>query len=262
MTTSIHPTAVVDPRAQLGARVEIGPYCVVGADVVVGDDTRLVAHVFLQGPAELGARNLIYPFAVIGTPPQDRGYDGEPTRVRVGNDNINREHATIHRGTAKGAGVTTVGSSNLLMVGVHVAHDVQLRDHVILTNGTLLGGHVLVQDWVVTAGGVAVAPFTRIGESAFIAGGAMVERDVPPFMITAGDRARVRALNRVGLARRAVPYDSCRALKAAFKILFLGSGTRAQLLDVVNTQLGTDPYVERLVAFMRATIDQDRASGR
>ncbi|MBI5531965.1 MAG: acyl-ACP--UDP-N-acetylglucosamine O-acyltransferase [Deltaproteobacteria bacterium] len=257
MVETIHPTAVVADNAVLGDGVEIGPYCVVGDGVSLGAGSRLLAHCVVTGPAEIGAHNVVHPFAVIGAPPQERGYAGEPTRVVIGDDNVVREHATIHRGTVKGGGVTRIGSGNLLMVGVHVAHDVVMGDKVTLTNGTLLGGHVQVGSWVVTAGHVAVAPFAHVGESAFLAGGAMVERDVPPFMIAAGDRARVRAINRVGLVRRGVPELSRQAIKQAFKMLFLSHEPRALAIEEVSTALGSDPFVARLVDFIRASLARE-----
>jgi UDP-N-acetylglucosamine acyltransferase len=259
VSARVHPTAVVDERAVLGDGVEVGPLCVVGADVVVGRGTRLVASCALLGPCSLGERNLVYPYAVLGAPPQDRAWNGEPTRLVVGDDNVVREHVTIHRGTAKGEGLTRVGDGNLLMAGAHVAHDAVVGDRVTLTNGTLLGGHVVVGSFVVAGGHVAVAPFVRVGESAFLAGGAMVERDVPPFVIAAGDRARVRALNKVGLERRGVPACSRRALEAAFRTLFRSGETRARAVERVARELGADPYVARMLAFLGARPRPSRA---
>jgi len=251
MAREIHPTAVVDRGAELDDDVRVGPYCVVGAGVRIGKATHLIAHVTVLGPSDLGARNQVFPFSVLGAAPQDRGYRGEPTRLSIGDDNVIREHVTVHRGTTKQHGVTRVGSDTMLMVGVHVAHDVTVEDHVTLTNATMLGGHVHVGAWAATGGGVAVAPFVRIGESAFLAGGAMVERDVPPFLIAAGDRATVRAVNRVGLIRRGVPEASRAAVKRAFRMLYRSAETRAQALSLVERELGGDPWVARLVRFIR-----------
>jgi UDP-N-acetylglucosamine acyltransferase len=251
MAREIHPTAVVDRGAELDDDVRVGPYCVVGEGVRIGKGTHLIAQVTVLGPSELGARNQVFPFAVLGGAPQDRGYRGEPTRLSIGDDNVIREHVTVHRGTTKQHGVTRVGSDTMLMVGVHVAHDVIVEDHVTLTNATMLGGHVHVGAWAATGGGVAVAPFVRIGESAFLAGGAMVERDVPPFLIAAGDRATVRAVNRVGLIRRGAPEASRAALKKAFRMLYRSAETREQALALVESELGGDPWVARLVRFIR-----------
>lgn len=251
MARDIHPTAVVDPGAELGDDVQIGPYCVIGASVCLGSGTRLIAHVTVLGPCELGVRNEVYPFAVLGAAPQDRSFKNEPTRLVIGDENIIREHVTVHRGTTKQLGVTRIGNGTMLMVGAHVAHDVVVGDHATLTNGTMLGGHVSVGPWAVTGGGVAVAPFVRIGESTFLAGGAMVERDVPPFLIAAGDRATVRAVNRVGLTRRAVPESSRSAIKRAFRMLYRSPQPRSDALVAVEAELGGDPFVARIISFLR-----------
>jgi UDP-N-acetylglucosamine acyltransferase len=251
MSASVHSTAIVDCRAVLCDGVEIGPYCVVGADVHLGEGTRLLAHVYVEGPTRIGQRNIVFPFCVLGVAPQDRGYDGERTDLIIGDDNVVREHVTLHRGTRKGGATTQIGSGNLLMVGVHIAHDVCVGDHVTLTNNTLLGGHAQLEDWVVTGGAVAIAPFVRIGESAFIAGGAMVERDVAPYVIAAGDRARVRALNHVGLERRGIASESRAALKRAFQMIFVRRQPLESSLSEVQRVLGADPHVARLVAFLR-----------
>ena len=252
MARDIHPTAVVDRNAELGDEVQVGPYCVIGPSVRIGRATRLVAHVTVLGPCVLGERNEVYPFAVLGAAPQDRGYRGEPTTLVMGDDNIVREHVTVHRGTTKQDGVTRVGNGTMLMVGAHVAHDGVVEDHVTLTNGTMLGGHVHVGAWAITGGGVAIAPFVRVGESAFLAGGAMVERDIPPFMIAAGDRATVRAVNRVGLVRRSVPEASRTAIKRAFRMLYRAAQPQAEAITAVERELGDDPWVARIVAFLRA----------
>ncbi len=251
MAVRIHPSAVVDSRASLDDGVEVGPGCVIGPDVVLGTGTSLIAHCCVFGPTVIGARNTLHPFCVIGGPPQDRSYSDEPTRLEIGDDNVIREHVTMHRGTLKGGGLTRLGSGSLFMVGVHVAHDVWIGDKVTLTNGTLLGGHVRVNDWVVTGGHVAVAPFVRVGESSFLAGGAMAERDVPPFVIAAGDRARVRALNQVGLARRGIPEESRMALKKAFRMLFRSSEPILVAIEQVQSALGHDAYVAQLIAHYR-----------
>jgi len=171
-----------------------------------------------------------------------------------------REHVTIHRGTAVGSGTTVIGSHCLLMVGCHVGHDTRVGDHVTLTNGTLLGGHVEFGDWAVAAGHVAVAPFTRIGASAFLAGNAMVERDVPPFLIAAGDRATLRALNRVGLQRRGVPASSVMNLRAAFRALFPLRGPRMDWQTCDGDAMDNDPFVQSLFEFLRAPSRQGLAT--
>lgn len=258
----VHPTAVVARSAELADGVVVGPHAVVGEGVVLGEGTRLVASCVVLGPCRLGARNVVHPYAVLGAEPQDRSYAGEPTELVAGDDNVFREHVTVHRGTAKDRGATTLGSGCLLMVGAHVAHDATVGDAVTLTNGTLVGGHVELGDHVVTGGGSAIAPFVHIGESAFLAGNAMVEHDVPPFVIAAGDRARVRAVNEVGLMRRGVPEGSRRALARAFRILFRGREPRVSALAAVREEVGGDPWVARLVAFLERSSRRAVERGR
>ncbi len=263
----VHPTAVVHPSVILHHGVSIGPMCVVGPDVELGPDSRLIAHVVVEGPTRMGARNVVHPFAALGGDPQHRDYAGERTRLEMGEDNVIREHVTVHRGTKAAGGTTLIGSGCLLMAGAHVAHDARVGDHVTLTNGTLLGGHVEIGSWVVAAGHVAVAPFTRVGDSAFLAGNAMVEKDVPPFLMAAGDRATLRAINRVGLQRRGLPDASMTALHAAFRALFALEGPRVDPQGPVAEEMARDPYVRQLLEFVRAPSRQGvaprhRPSGR
>ena len=246
----IHPTAVVDPAAQLAESVVVGPYCVIGAEVAIGEASELVAHGVVQGPTRVGARNRIHPFVTLGAPPQDKSWLGEPTRLEIGDDNTFREQVTVHRGTERGGGVTRIGSRCLLMVGAHVAHDCELENDVVLTNLATLGGHVHVESNVVCGGHVAVAPFARLGRGAFLAGGAKVEHDVPPFVIAAGDRARVRALNQVGLRRMGVPEQSRRALERAFRVLFRSGEPLSRAVEIAKRELFDDPYVAELTAFI------------
>jgi UDP-N-acetylglucosamine acyltransferase len=251
VSPNIHPTAVVSPNADVSTDATVGPFSIVGDGVVIGAATRLIGHCVVLGPASLGQGNVVFPFAVIGSEPQDRSYAGEATGLQIGDHNVFREHVTVHRGTEKGKGLTRVGSHCLVMSGAHIAHDADVGDHVTLVNATLLGGHVTLESYVTTGGQAAIAPFVRVGESAFIAAGAMVERDVPPFVIAQGDRARVRALNRVGLGRRAVPETSRRALEKAFRKLFRGNGVRSKAVEAVAQELGEDPYVAKLVGFLK-----------
>ncbi len=251
MTGSMHPTAVVERGARIGTEVGVGPLAYVAGDVELGRGSVLLAQATVLGPTRIGERCTIHSHAVVGGAPQDRSYAGERTTLEVGDDNVFREHVTVHRGTTKGGGTTRIGSRCLLMAGVHVAHDCQLGDDVVLTNLTTLGGHVRVENNVVCGGQVAVAPFVRLGKGCFVAGGAMVERDVPPFVIAAGDRARVRGLNRVGLERTGVPPASRMALRRAFRAIWTSSERFAVGLAQAEQRYGTDPYVRQLVEFLR-----------
>ncbi len=247
---TVHPTAVVEPGAVLAEGVSVGPLCFVGAGVELGEGTELVAQATVLGPARLGRHNRIFPHATLGAPPQDRSFDGEATRLEIGDDNVFREQATVHRGTAKGGGVTHIGSRCLFMVGAHVAHDCRVGDDAVLTNVATLGGHVEVQPNAVLGGLVAVAPFVRLGRACFIAGGAKVERDVPPFTIAAGDRARVRGLNRVGLSRAGVPDSSQQALRRAYRIIWRSGEPLVRGIAAARAELGDDAFVAELCAFL------------
>lgn len=252
----VGPFCCVGPDVELGAGVQIGPFCYLGPEVVLETGTELVAQVTILGPTKLGAQCVVHPGAVLGSAPQDRSFAGERTELRVGHHTTIREQVTIHRGTRKGGGVTRVGSRCLLMVGVHVAHDCEVGDDVQLANLTTLAGHVKVASDVVSGGHVAVAPFVRLGRACYLAGGALVERDVPPFVIAAGDRARVRLLNRVGLARIGAPEPSRQALADAFRLLW-GSGVPlGQGLDRIRGRT-QDPLVAELVQFL----DEARSFG-
>jgi UDP-N-acetylglucosamine acyltransferase len=248
--TAVHSSAVVEPGAELGAGVVVGPFCRVGRGVIVSDGCELVSHVVVEGPTRLGRNNRLMPFSVLGAPPQDRSHGGEPTRLEIGDDNVFREQVTVHRGTEKGGGVTRIGSRCLFMVGAHVAHDCRVEDDVVLTNLTALGGHVVLESNVVSGGHVAVAPFVSVGRGAFLAGGARVEQDVPPFVIVQGDRARVRALNRVGLERMGVGEASQSALQRAFRAIWRSGEPIASGISAVRAELGEDPFVAELLLFL------------
>ena len=237
----VHPSAVVDAGAELGDGVEIGPLCHVGAGVRLGDGTRLLASCTVLGPTTLGARNVVHPYAVLGGAPQDHSHAGEPTTLVIGDDNEFREHVTVHRGTAKDRGETRIGSRGLFMAGAHVAHDCVIGDGVVLANATLLGGHVVLGDGVVTGGRAGFVPYVRVGRIAFIAGAAVVERNVPPFVIASGDRARVRAPNHVGLRRHGISEASIAAIDAAFRAVFVGKRE-------VSRELAAHPLVQELLA--------------
>ncbi len=249
----VHPSAVVDARAELGDDVDVGPFCTLGPGVRIGAGTRLISHVVVSGEATLGAGNVLHPFCVVGGGAQIR--EGLPVSepglsrpsLVIGDHNVLREHVTVNVSNANGP--TTIGSHNLLMAGVHVAHDVVLGSRCIVANGVQLAGHVVVEDWVTFGGLSGVAQRLRVGQSAFVAAGAMCERHVPPFVIVQGDRARVRALNVVGLERRGVEPASTAALRQAFAQLFVQRAIpRARVLADLDAR---DPFVAALVAALR-----------
>ncbi len=212
----IDPGADIHPTAVLGRDCTVGPFAVIGEGVRLGDRCIVHTHAVMEGSTVMGSDNEVFPFACIGGAPQDLRHNGEITRLQIGDGNIFREHVTVSRGTAHGGGVTEIGNSNMLMAYCHVAHDCTLGDNIVMANHATLAGHVEVQDHAVFGGMVAVGTFLRIGESAMLAAGAMVERDVPSFCIVAGDRARLRAVNRVGLDRRGFSKESRRQIKRIF----------------------------------------------
>ncbi|MEZ4220556.1 MAG: acyl-ACP--UDP-N-acetylglucosamine O-acyltransferase [Polyangiaceae bacterium] len=248
----VHPTAVVAPKAELADDVSIGPFCYVGPGVTLGRGTCLLSHATVLGPTRMGEGNQVFPYATLGAAPQDKSHQGEPTRLEIGDRNVFREQVTVHRGTLKGSCLTRIGNDSWFLVASHVAHDCVVGDGVVLTNATALGGHVTVGDSAVCGGMVVIAPFCRIGRAAFIAGGACVERDVPPFVIAAGDRARVRALNTVGLTRLGVSPAARRALQRAFRLLYRGGIPLRVALAQLRAEPDPEPLVQELLTFLEA----------
>lgn len=248
---SIHPTAIVEPGAKLGTGVRIGPYCIVGANVELGVGVELISHVVVAGHTSIGARSRIFPFAALGQPPQDLKYKGEPTRLVIGEDNIVREHATLHPGTATGGSVTEVGNKCLIMVGAHVAHDCKVGHNVVMVNGATLGGHVNVGDFAILGGISAVHQFVRIGKYAMIGGMTGVEGDVIPYGLVMGDRARLQGLNIVGLKRRGFGREQIHDLRTAYRLLFAQEGTLAERLDDATQLYAKVAPVMDIVDFIR-----------
>lgn len=217
----IHSTAIIHANAKIADNVEIGPYVVIGDKVKINSGTKIKSHVVIEGDCEIGKNNLIFPFATIGVDPQDLKFHGEDSKLVIGDNNKIREHVTIHRGTKDGGMITKIGSNNLLMVGVHIAHDCLVGDHVILANNATLAGHVQIENNVVIGGLSAVHQFVRIGKGAMIGGMSGVESDVIPFGLVMGERAFLAGLNLVGLKRNNFSRDEIHALRNYFKAVFL-----------------------------------------
>ncbi len=251
--TSVHSTAIIDPTAELADDVRVGPYCVVGPGVRVGAGSVLEDHVTIPRHTVLGVRNHLYSHCVVGGDPQDRKYAGEQTDLRVGDDNQIREHVTIHRGTGNGGGVTTVGSSNLLMVGSHVAHDCSVGDHTVIANQVMLAGHVKVDDGASIGGGVGVHHFATIGRLSFVGGLARISRDVPPFMIVEGHPAEVRAVNAIGMLRNSYGQDDIDAMKDAFRRMYRGTSVVADAIAELRKQFAGVEAVAHLCDSVEAS---------
>lgn len=219
MKTLIHPTAVIHPDAELHSTVQVGAYAVIGANVKVGAETVIGAHAVLEGPCEIGKGNHIFPGAVIGMEPQDLKYVGEPTWVKIGDNNAIREYVTINRATGRGE-ATVIGNGNLLMAYVHVGHNCIIEDSVVIANSVALAGHVYIESRARLSGVLGVHQFVHIGAMAMVGGMTRIDRDVPPYTLVEGNPSRVRSLNLVGLKRSGMPSSEFQLLKKAFRILY------------------------------------------
>ena len=248
----IHPTAIIHPSAEIGPDCEIGPFCVIGENVRLGRGNRLHSHVVIDGFTSLGEENEIFPFAAIGTRTQDLKWKGGVTHTEIGNRNTIRENVTIHSATSDGD-KTVIGSNNHLLAYVHIAHDVQLGNHIIMSNVATLAGHIVVEDHVVIGGLGAVHQFCRIGRYAIIGGCSKVVQDVPPFMLADGNQARSRTVNKVGLERNGFSDEVQQSLKKAYKILFRSGLTTKNAVDQIEKELPDNAEIQHLVEFMRAS---------
>lgn len=252
-TANVHPSAVVSANAQIADGVEIGPYATVGDHVSIGRDTAIGAHVVIEGHTRVGERNKIYPFSCIGTPPQDIGYHNEDTRLILGNDNVIREYVTINRATTKEEWETVIGNNNYLMAYSHVAHDCRLADHVILTNGATLGGHTHVEEYAILGAFLAVQQFVRIGAHAYLGAKSGIDRDVPPYMITAGPRAKLYGINQKGLIRRGFSQDTINVLKKAYSIIWREHTSFRDGIAQVKRDLVMIPELTILLDFLASS---------
>jgi len=247
-TAFIHPSAIVEEGAVIGAGAHIGPFCYVGSQVEIGEGTVLKSHVVVNGITRIGRENQIYQFASIGEVNQDLKYAGEPTRVEIGDRNSIRESVTIHRGTVQGHGVTKVGSGNLLMVNVHVAHDCVVGDSCILANNATLAGHVEIDDHAIIGGMTAIHQFCIIGAHVMVGGCSGVAQDVPPFVIAQGNHATPFGINAVGLKRRGFDKDEMQAIRTAYKIIYRSEKTldeaKAELAELVKQQPVVQQYLD------------------
>ncbi len=248
----IHSTAVIHPKAEIGANCRIGPYCVIGEHVILGENSSLHSHVVIDGHTTLGRANEIYPFASIGLKTQDLKWKGGLTRTLIGDENTFREYVTIHSATGDGE-VTVVGSRNNILAYCHVAHNVTLGDHIIMSNVATLAGHVTVQDYAVIGGLAAIHQFCRIGKMAIVGGCSKVVQDVPPFMLADGNPAETRTVNKVGMERNHISEEAQDALRRAYKILFREGLTISNALVRIEAELPALPEVSHLIEFTRSS---------
>jgi UDP-N-acetylglucosamine acyltransferase len=250
---SVHPSAIVAAGAELDRGVQVGPYAVIGPHVQIGKNTVIGPHAVIDGHTTLGCDNQVFQFASVGAIPQDKKYRGEESTLVIGDHNVIREFATLNPGTAGGGMVTRVGNHNLFMVYSHVAHDCIVGNQVILANCATLAGHVTLEDHVVVGGLVGVHQFTRIGESALLAAGAMVSLDVPPYCAAMGDRARLYGLNVIGLKRRGFRVEQIAAIKNAYHTLFSEGLLLEDALERLRQEHRASPEVAHLIDFVAAS---------
>lgn len=248
----IHPTAQVHPKAELGMDVEIGAFSFIDKHVKIGDGTIVKNNVTITGHTTIGKENKIFPGACVGTEPQDLKYQGEDTRLLMGDRNIIRECVTINTGTGGGGGHTLIGSDNFFMACAHIAHDCVIEDNVLLANGVLLGGHVKIERNAKVMGLVGVQPFATIGQYAYVGGLTRIVQDVPPFMLVEGNPSRVRQVNVVGLERAGFSSEQIEAIKGAFNKIFRQEVlNQGKILEELERQDGLIPQVGELIVFMR-----------
>jgi UDP-N-acetylglucosamine acyltransferase len=251
---AIHPNAVVDNAAQIDATADIGPFCIVGPEVRIGARSRLMAHVFVEGPISIGDDNLFYPYSTVGVAPQDLKYHGERSETRIGHRNKIREFVTIHRGTEGGGMLTSIGDDNLVSAYGHVAHDSNVGNNVILSHGATLGGHVTIGDFAVVGAYSGIHQFCRIGRHSMIGGYSVVTQDVLPYSTTVSPREiKVFGANRIGLERRGFSNDSIEALQNAFRLLTRAGLNTTQAMERIGEEVPRTAEIIELLEFIQSS---------
>lgn len=249
-----HPTAIIHPQARIACSVTVGPYSVIGEGVELGEDCEIMSHVVLGGPTRMGKGNRIFPYASLGLDPQDMKYRGEPTCLEVGDENIFREFVTVHRGTVEGGRVTRIGSDNLLMAYVHIAHDCCLGDHIIMANGASLAGHIEIGNHATVGPFCGIHQYTRIGAYSFLGAYTVVNRDILPYSKTTAPRPmEVLGANRLGLERRGLTPEDLAELEKAFRLLCRSKLNTTQALEAIEAQGLQSEHVRALVDFIKSS---------
>jgi UDP-N-acetylglucosamine acyltransferase len=249
----IHPTAIIDSKADIGSNVEVGPYSMIGANVHIGSGTVIGPHVVIQPHVEIGPDCHIFQYASIGAVPQALKFQGEETYVKIGRGTVVREFVTVNRGTGFGGEITEVGEENFLMAYVHIAHDCKTGRNVILANNATLAGHIVIEDFVTVGGLVAIHQFVRIGNYAYIGGKSAVVKDIPPYVIAAGDRAKLHGLNSVGLKRHGFSQETLSSLKKAYRIIFRIGLTLNEAIERVKAEVEQVPEINDLIRFIKSS---------
>ena len=245
----IHKTAIVDKKAEISGKSKIGPYSIVGPNVKIGEGAEIQSHVNITGNTIIGNNTKIFPFASVGTNPQDLKYKGEETKLEIGSNNIIREHVTINTGTVGGGGITKIGNSNLIMIGAHIAHDCMVGNNVVIANSAAIAGHAQISDEVIIGGNCGIQQFTRIGRMAMIGGMSGVSRDVIPYGLSFGNRNYLEGINLIGLRRKKVSNKEILALSDAYKEIFKTNSLHENLAKL-NKTLKNNSYVREIVDFI------------
>lgn len=248
--TNIHPTAIVDPKAELADDVSVGPYSVIGPDVKIDSGTSVGSHVVINGHTRIGKHNKIFQFSSLGEAPQDKKYQGEPTKLEIGDHNTIREFCTFNRGTTQDKGVTKIGNHNWIMAYVHIAHDCHVHNNTILANNSSLAGHVDMYDYAILGGFTLVHQFCKIGQHVITAVGSVVFKDIPPYVTASGYDANPHGINAEGLKRRGFSTDSITNIKRAYKTLYRQSLTLEEAKTALAEQALTAPELNMLVEFL------------
>lgn len=244
---------IIDPSARIGANVRIGPWTIIGPDVEIGDDCEIRSHVVVRGPTRIGRNNTIFQFASVGEDPSDKKFHGEKSWLEIGDNNVIREGATLHRGTEVGGGITRIGSNNLFMPYTHVAHDCIIGNNVIFSNNAAVSGHVVVDDWAILGGFAGVYQFLHIGAHAFIGAQSHVNMDVPAYVMVNGTPPEPKGINTTGLERRGFSKEAILALRRAYKVLYRNGNTLEQAIAELTVMAGTTPEIVALIDSLRAS---------
>jgi len=246
----IDSRAIIDAGASLSENVKVGPFSVIGPDVEIGAGTVIDSHVVIQGPTSIGRNNHFHSFASVGGPPQDKKYKGEPTRLKIGDHNTFFECVTINRGTVQDRGETTIGNSNWIMAYVHIAHDCDIRNNVIMSNNATLAGHITVEDWAILGGFTKIHQFCRIGAHSFTGMNVDITRDIPPYVMVSGTPATPHGINSEGLRRRGFDNEQLRNIKQAYKVLYRSGFRLEEAILQLSEQASSQPEVKLMVDFL------------
>ncbi|MGE0085745.1 MAG: acyl-ACP--UDP-N-acetylglucosamine O-acyltransferase [Desulfococcaceae bacterium] len=249
----IHPTAIVDSRAELGADVKVGPYTIIRENVIIGDRCEIGPHTVIDPFVSIGPDCRIFQFASIGAAPQAIKFKGEETWLKIGRGTLIREFVTINRGTEFGGGITEVGEENFLMAYCHIAHDCKTGNRVIMANNATLAGHIIIEDGVTIGGLTAIHQFVRVGAFAYVGGKSAVVKDIPPYVIAAGDRATLHGLNSVGLKRMGMSDSTLSSLKKTYRIIFRVGLTVKEAVERVKAEVEQIPEVIRFIEFIQSS---------